>query len=82
MLSSPVALPFQACSSQAASSEFVVAEFHNLRKRKLNVPGTDSFKRSIMENEVKKVEILEATESKMDKFTESTSCKMDHKASL
>ena len=40
MLSSPVALPFQACSSQAASSELMEpAEFHNQGRESKVIQG-------------------------------------------
>ena len=78
MLSSLVAVSFQPCCSQTASSELVELDIHPPKKRKLSDPGTDNVKKNILENEVKKVEILKAIESKMDKFTEIISCKMDH----
>ena len=65
MLSSPVAATFQTCSSQATGLELVEPGFYDPRKRKLSDPGTDSVKKNILENQVKKVEILEAIESKM-----------------
>ena len=69
MLSSPVPVPFQACSSQTACSELVGLEIHSTRKRKLSDPGNDSVTKSLLENEVKKVESLKEAESKFDKLS-------------
>ena len=75
MLFSPVAVPFQACSSQTASSELVGLPS---RKRKLSDAGNDIVvKKSILENEVKKVESLKLIDSKLDQLTETISCKID-----
>ena len=77
MLSSPVAVPFQVCSSQTASSELVGLEIHSSRKRKLCDAGNNIVKKSILENEVKKVETLKAIDSKLDELTETISWKID-----
>ena len=76
MLSSPVALPFQVCSSQTVSSELVGLEIHPSRKRKLSDAGNDIVKKSILENEVKKVETLKAIDSKLDKITRALVVKL------
>ena len=76
MLSSPVAVPFQVCSSQTASSELVGLEIHPSRKRKLSDAGNDTVKKSILENEVKKVETLKAIDSKLDKLNKTLVIKL------
>lgn len=63
MLSSRVAIPFQACTSQTASTESAGLEIHPPGKRKLSDPRYESIKKSILENEVKKVKIFKAIES-------------------
>ena len=75
MLPSPVAVQFRSCCPQTASSELVELDIHPPKKRKLSDSGTDSVKKNILENELKKGEILKAIESRMDTFTESIRCK-------
>ena len=80
MVSSPAAVPFPfpVFSSQTASSDLAEHEMHPPRKRKLSdYHVADNVKKNILENEVQKVEILNAIDSKIEKFTEKISCKLD-----